>query len=1670
MKIKVPDKRLIKKTLKIFFGIIGGLVFLFIILSLSLLIPSVQTFVVGKATDILSKRTQSRVEVGGVRIAFPKTVRLSGIFAEDSYGDTLVYCKLIDIDVALLPLIKRRVQIDHLKIAGLNANVIRTAGDSAFNYSKILAAFSIGENVEKEEKNSALWDLGFEDIELENIFVEFSDHVDSTFLHLELGHFLVNAGNTDFQSMKFDLVNISISKANFAMALPDQQKNKVPEKEHQKTAFPEISVKSLTADDINFKLTIGKDNLALEASLKEAKINPEVIDLEQGDIFIDNILMDGATISYKMSAIETQPEDSSPTISELTFGNFAWNILVKHADIKNTAYKMDLNHEPRLPYGMDYMHMDFRDFNLIADSIFMNKNHTGANVQALSLKEMSAPAVQNISGVFFMDNQHITAENINLTTENSNLTGTIKLSYPALYLIGSEMQQLGIDSDLAGSIDLKEARPFTSMIDSLAYLRNIGSITINNFKSSGTLGDFTVNNLNVTLGDSTAIRFHGHMSGLPTTDLNISYTIDTIRTTGNDLLALLPEGFIPDNIQLPKNIGLSSKGDTDMKNGVVTAGLKTDFGCADFNMKLENGQFESNISIDGLDLGAILSDTAFGLFSWQGRARGRMDDLVPIQFDAKAEMLHAEWNNVIFENITMGARLENDVYTYNIDIADSAITAVLTGDFSQKEDNFYLNAAIDISRLELEQLRLMDEYFMISGNVNASFNGKSQSELSGIFSCEDIRLYRPGKGFYFNEIELKLRMDENSDDFHLTSEVLDASLTGNTSPGELYDALIDHIDLYLELPDSIVSEKDFVFEFNLDLKNSEIFTDFLLDDLIAFELDKCHVSYHDANDILTAHVSMPVLQYQNILLEGLTIDFDTKTDSAVAAFGISKLLFNSISIMKLGGQSIFTKNQAKTKFYLYDHSDSLKYQVRYDISYADSIYYVSIDPESVFMNYEKWAVPNDNLLVLNRDSISATSAQIEKNGQKLGLTTENKVISLSFENFAIENFTEILLADTSVEKLSGILNGFVDFGNILSKTRMIRSDLHVAGLHAGASLLGEFRSAIEYQTGKPFKFDFDLQNQINTLHAAGLADFTENQENISAILEMNITQAEAFLPLFSDYLGHLEGGIKGRIAITGKPENPAFNGSFDLRDLDVTMKPTNTRLLTNGKLLFDNNILSFNAFTFQDHLQNALDIRGHIDFTNFKNPVFDLQAITGDFLVINTVPQKTEALEGKLHLGLDLKVTGPMSKLKVMNNIKINEGTDIYYTMPGNELELITDEGVVEYVDFENPEMEVMLQEKQAQLDDSIISLIKGLDFTTNLMIDPKAKFSLIVDPESGDYSEFFMNGSLQYTYTDVQGGHLSGLLEFEKGFYELSFYGLVKKRFDFQPGSIVSWSGDIMDGDLNFRAKYTVRTNSVGLVSNEISSYERALYNQRLPYDVILKIENKISNPVISFGIDLPARYRSSYQTLDAKLNYMNQTSMEAERNKQVFALLVGGTFIPEDPGITEGAEGSNFATTAARNSVNAIMTQQLNNLTGKFIEGLDVDMGLNTFDDYASGSAQTKTQLDLKVSKNLFNDRVTAEMESHINLDGSAQQMGTQSTAGMTEFAVSYMITKSGNYRIKAFSENSFDIFDGEIQNSGIAFIFIKEFDSFRKKQDNPNVDPGFKEEEEDEEDKDR
>ncbi|NJN25484.1 MAG: hypothetical protein HC819_05725 [Cyclobacteriaceae bacterium] len=599
--------------------------------------------------------------------------------------------------------------------------------------------------------------------------------------------------------------------------------------------------------------------------------------------------------------------------------------------------------------------------------------------------------------------------------------------------------------------------------------------------------------------------------------------------------------------------------------------------------------------------------------------------------------------------------------------------------------------------------------------------------------------------------------------------------------------------------------------------------------------------------------------------------------------------------------------------------------------------------------------------------------------------------------------------------------------------------------------LGQLTTDFDYQQDRSMHFSMQLQDTDNLISTAGSYHFTEEKPDLRLQVNTDISNARVFLPLFQKYIRTLNGQVSGNFTLSGQPDNLQMDGGLQLHNLESTPRAFNSTFLNNGQISIKDNVLVFESYQISDSLHNILDLSGSIDFNTLENPLFDVHIFTNDFLAIDSYSSPGNLLTGKLMLGAEADITGRTNKLVIQSTIGINKGTDLTYILPGNSLELINSEGIVDFVDFAHSHLNEEVEANPMFMIDSLATEIQGVDFSTNINIDPAAKFSIFIDPNAGDITTFRLKGNLLYQYNDKLRGHLRGMLELEEGFYDLSFYGLVKKKFIYDKGSTISWSGNIMDGVVDFSARYVVKTNSVGLVSNEISSYETSAYNQRLPYEVVLNVTEQISNPTISFGIDLENNQRSINPMVDAKLKALNMPNMESERNKQVFALLVAGTFIPDNPNISEVS--SSFASSAVRNSVNSILTQQLNNLTGQFVKVVNLDMGVNTFDDYTTGQSMTKTQLDVKVSKNLFNNRVSAELESHIDLDGSNPQPGQRSTSGLPEYAVSYNITKSGNYRIKAFRENAYDIYDGEIQNSGLALIFIHEFNHFGKKDSGPH-----------------
>jgi translocation and assembly module TamB len=1644
---KATIKKIVMRFMRILAWSIGILLSISIILSLVLMIPSVQTYVVGKATEVLSTKTGSEMSIGGIHLAFPKTIQLEDIYLEDNREDTLFYCQELDINASLLSLLNKKVIINSLEIYGVKGAAFRNHGDSTYNFSHILSAFMNDSDQKVEKRQNSKWQVGFEKITLEEIKLNFSDYQDSIYLNLDLGQLFIEANNADITNLKFDLEEIEISGTSFTMKLP-ADKNESENPEASPLPF-DLSLQKFTANDFSYSMIIGSNELNLNASIEKLEVKPELVAVPDSKIIIESFQAEGINTAIGMintDTIQDREAINEESITEYTFGNFSWDILVRHAEIADANYKMDLDKNPRLESGMDYSHMEFIDFNVVADSIFFNKNEAGAKVGALALHEISGPSIEHLTGKFFIDNHMFLAENIDFKTNRSQISGKIVLSYPAMALIGSNMDHLGVESKLSGTIHFEDSKPFTGLLINNPYLRHLEKIQINDFTTEGTLDNLSLKNLELAFANDTQIKFNGHLTGSPDKNLNITYSLDTLLSSGEDLKLLLGESSIPENIHLPESIRLSSKGTSNLKATDIKANLATNFGHASMNMVLENDQLSGELDLIEFNVGHLLSDTTFGNLSMTNKINGQIKDFQPRQFNLESKIHSFEWNNNKVEHSSISASLLDEIYRLNVVLKDTSIQVGIEAQYFQKDSVSHIRATLDIDEIELEGLHLLDEYFKSSGNIEFNAEIHSEEEYYSSIALNEIRLERPGKSYLINEVDFNAKVNRDASDFYLNSDILDAALTGNTKLDELDSAFLDHIDLYLSLPDSIISPKDFTFDFNLEMKRPEFFTDFLVPDLEELEIKKCQMRYNDKDDILQAELLIPAVKYQDILLKDLTFIFDTKPDSALADLQVSELILNPFSISKIRIHSMFEKNKAQMSFISRDLKDSLKYQLKYFIDFQDSVYNISIDHKHLMLNYEEWDIPQENLLSIKNNHISSKSAMISRGDQAISLESQNENLLVHFNHFDLTNFTEIFVQDSTIEDLSGEINGSIDLSTVFA-SKAIESNLKISDLKYGSSPLGDLTSKIKYGGEKPISFDIKLENSENNIHGSGVIETVNNNQNIQSIFEIDVRKANTYQPLFNDFLSNMDGAIQGRLALSGPSSNPELNGTLDFNSFQLNIEPTNTLLNTNGAIQVSNNLLQFNSFFIKDGQENPMNINGEINLKNYSDPSFDLEVFAQDFLLVDSPMEGKEDLEGKLNIGINLIIKGKKSNLQVNNDLKIREGTDIYYQLPGNELELITDEGIVEYVDFDLPKQDTVFVDKSEFIGDSIVSLIEGIDFVTLLDIDPKANFTIVIDPNSGDFTEFNLGGKLRYTFNDTQRGRLDGMLEFEKGFYELSFYGLVKKRFQYEPGSIVNWSGDVMDGALNFSARYTVRTNSIGLVSNEISSYEKQLYNQRLPYDVILKIGNKISEPVITFGLDLPERYRTTYPTLDSKLIFLNQPNMESDRNRQVFALLVGGTFIPEDPSMTEGSGGSNFATTAARNSVNAIMTQQLNNFTGQFIQGLDIDMGLNTFDDYGTGQAQTRTQLDVKVSKNLFNDRVTAEMESHINLDGSVKQMGQQNTAGMTEFAVSYKLTESGNYRIKGFRENAFDIFDGEIQNSGIAFIFIKEFDSFRK-----------------------
>ena len=275
-----------------------------------------------------------------------------------------------------------------------------------------------------------------------------------------------------------------------------------------------------------------------------------------------------------------------------------------------------------------------------------------------------------------------------------------------------------------------------------------------------------------------------------------------------------------------------------------------------------------------------------------------------------------------------------------------------------------------------------------------------------------------------------------------------------------------------------------------------------------------------------------------------------------------------------------------------------------------------------------------------------------------------------------------------------------------------------------------------------------------------------------------------------------------------------------------------------------------------------------------------------------------------------------------------------------------------------------------------------------------------------------------------------------------MSFYKLVKRNFSIEKGSTITWAGSPLDATMNIRAIYEVETSPIELIANQTEDAQALnQYRQRLPFMVYLQIKGEILTPEISFQLDLAEASRNAFNGIVyARIRDIN--TRESELNKQVFALLLLKRFISDNP--LDNRTGSDVASTARR-SVSKLLTEQLNRLSEN-VKGVELSFDVKSYEDYSAGNAEGQTQVQLGLSKSLLDDRLIVKVSGNFEVEGETSNQNSVSDY-IGDLALEYKLTEDGRFRITGFRNSNFDMINGELIETGVGLIYIKDYNTLRE-----------------------
>ena len=604
--------------------------------------------------------------------------------------------------------------------------------------------------------------------------------------------------------------------------------------------------------------------------------------------------------------------------------------------------------------------------------------------------------------------------------------------------------------------------------------------------------------------------------------------------------------------------------------------------------------------------------------------------------------------------------------------------------------------------------------------------------------------------------------------------------------------------------------------------------------------------------------------------------------------------------------------------------------------------------------------------------------------------------------------------------LAGVFNGGGDIISFYDEGKGLLIDLKGDSIAVNGNLMGDFLMQALWNEEEK-SYDFGVSNILADRHPLELnGHYLPEGRTVSAAAAFDSLYLGIAEPFAKSVVSDVKGSLSGRISAAGPVDSISVRGEeCRLNEAGFKVLYTNVPYTLTGPFAIDEKGIYLDGLAISDNAGNRGRVSGGLKYDRFKDIKIDTRIAIKEMMALDMPYSENTAFYGKAFASGTVRINGKAGALALSASATTEDGTTIHIPISSSGKE---QKSLLTFVGGAKQRMSAYdsLRLRKAAKKSSG----QKNSFGVRLMLDvnPLADLQLDINPATGDILRAHGDGKI-----NIQAGgnennfSIKGDYVVSSGSYRFNLMGLVSRDFTLDPGGRISFSGGIMDTDLDVTAKYRTKASIAPLIADS------SAVGSRRNVECGVDVTGKLSNPQLAFSVEVPDLDPTVRSYVESALN------SEDKKMKQMLALLLSGSFIPDQQG------GIVNSTTILYSNVSEIMANQFNNIFHQL--DIPLDLGFNY-----QPTTQGRDIFDVAISTQLFNNRVT------INGNIGNRQFaptGKNRSDIVGDIDVEIKLNSKGKLLLNLFSHSTdeFSNYLDQSQRNGAGIVFREEFDTFKE-----------------------